>query len=66
MAVDEVTWPASCDAALFMADRPSAQGPIRITANFSAKPRPLPAGPALYHRIGGHQLGPYDVVVIQR
>ncbi len=53
-------------AALCAAERPSAEGWVRVITNFSKAAQPLPAtGPRLYSRLGSdtHTIAPFDTVV---
>ncbi len=66
VASHEVRFQAAADPALFVAERPSALGPVSVVTNFSGEVRRHPlAGTALYSRLGSPagQILPYDILV---
>ncbi|MFP4056637.1 MAG: alpha-amylase family glycosyl hydrolase [Candidatus Brocadiia bacterium] len=66
VTTSDVEFPAVGDPALFVAERPSAAGPVRVTTSFSPQPRPFaPVGELLYCRLGSGErtIAPYDTVV---
>jgi hypothetical protein len=68
VACGEVEFPPSGDPALFIAERPSALGRVRIITNFSSSPRPLAAkGAPAYSRLSSPSgsLQPHDTVVVR-
>lgn len=65
----EVSLPATDDPALLVYERPSALGKVRVTTNFSAETRPLPATGKLLFTLRGSAkdtIAPYDTVIQQR
>jgi hypothetical protein len=68
VSTDQVGFPQTADPALFVAERPSAQGTVQVIANFSAAPRPSPVpGAPFYSRLGSPsgRILPWDTAVVK-
>jgi hypothetical protein len=69
VATGELTFPPCADPALFVAERPSRLGPLRVVTNFSGAPRRL-AGPGerVYSRRGSPpgELLPWDTAAVRK
>jgi hypothetical protein len=61
----EVEFPSGEDPALFIAERPSPAGRVRIVTNFSTEERPWSGGERSYSRLGSPsgRLLPFDTVI---